>query len=437
MDRFAKFLCDPAKTIKTLAAFAVCVGVVVYVYLQVMGGFDSDISTETALLVSMNETVSADACIFRDETVLGAVENGAVVTLVSEGERVSKGQKIANVYNDVDDTLLQDEINRINRRLQILENSSVDKQFVISDLRQLDDSIDGVFADIYEDSSRGELSSAISSASELLVLLNKRDLIVESDFDFTSELKKLGDEKAELEGRISSVATPVFATEAGYFFGDVDGYEDVFDVSLVEKITLDEFERLKRTDADERLLDGGNVKIVNDFIWHIVCSVDAEQARTLTVGGMYTLSFPENGDYEMSAALSKIVSETNSSVALAVFRVNVLPRDFNYKRFQSAEIIIKGLEGISVPQKALRVLDLDIEGGTERVEGVYILVGDVVRFRSIERIAKKSGYYVAKLKSEGYSYLSPEGEEIFIKPLSLYDNIIVSGKDLFDGKIIG
>lgn len=428
MNRFARFLCDPKRVVRTIAALVACVGIVVYVYLQVMGGFNEGIVTETAMHVSMNDTIKAESCIFRDETVLENDTKGAVVTLVSEGERVSKGQLIANIYPDENDALLQDEINRINRRLEILENSSVDKQFVISDLRRLDDNIDEIFADIYEDSSRGNLSSAISSSSELLVLLNKRDLIVESGFDYSQELEKLNEEKKALEGRISSVATPLFAAESGYFFGDVDGYEQTFDISLVDKITLSDFEGLMGAHADEET-SKGSVKIVNDFIWYLVCSLDAEGARTLTEGEKYTVSFPENGDFEIDMTLSRVVSETNSTSSLAVFRVNVLPGGFNYKRFQDAEIVIKGIEGISVPKKALRVVN--------GVEGVYILVGDVVRFRSIERIAEKDGYYVVKLKSNAAVFEEDNGDVTEIKPLSLYDNIIVSGKELFDGKIIG
>lgn len=428
MDRFAKFLCDPVRVIKSIAALLVCVGIVVYVYLQVMGGFNQGIVTETALHVSLNETISTDSCIFRDETVVESEEKGAIVTLVSEGERVSKGQLIANVYHDEKNATLQDDINRINRRLEILNNSSVDKQFVISDLRQLDDEIDGVFADIYEDSSKGNLSSVISSSSELLVMLNKRDMIVESDFDYSHELERLEQEKLSLEGRINSAASPLYAAESGYFFGDVDGYEETFDISLVDNITLSDFDRLMSSQASEEKVSG-SAKIVNDFVWNLVCSMDAGKARTLNVGHNYTLSFPENGDYEMEMNLSRVVSETNSDTSLAVFRVNVLPKDFNYKRFQEAEIIIKGMEGISVPKKALRVIN--------GVEGVYILVGDVVRFRSIERIAEKGGYYVVKLKSNAAVFEEDNGDVVEVKPLSLYDSIIVSGKELFDGKIIG
>ena len=175
MDRFAKFFCDPVKVVKYIASFALCIGIVVYVYLQVMGGFDSDIVTETAMHVTLNETISADACLFRNETVARVPDGGNIVTLVSEGERVSKGQLIANIYSDESDAVLQDDINRINRQIEIIEDSAVDSQFVISDLHELDDDIDELFDEVYYNAAGGKISEVISDSSKLLVKLNKRD----------------------------------------------------------------------------------------------------------------------------------------------------------------------------------------------------------------------------------------------------------------------
>ena len=120
--------------------------------------------------------------------------------------------------------------------------------------------------------------------------------------------------------------------------------------------------------------------------------------------------------------VTKVVAEVGKTLAAnKELFANATPK--------KAEIVIEGIEGISVPKKALRVLN--------GVEGVYILVGDVVRFRSVERIAEKGEYYIVKLKSNAAVFEDEKGEEVEIKPLSLYDNIIVSGKELFDGKIIG
>ncbi|MBR5468335.1 MAG: hypothetical protein IKU80_03770 [Firmicutes bacterium] len=431
MDKFSRFFCDPAKVIKSVAVAFICLGILVYVISQAVGSAGNGIETETSMLVTLNDSIEADAYIFRDETVVNKGYDGAIVTVVSEGDRVSKGQLIANVYPDSADALLQDEINRVQRRIDILEDSAVDSKFVVSDLTQIDADINTVLTDICRSSSSGKLSKAVSSSSDFLVKLNKRDLIVDSDFDYTSELSRLTDEKKHLESQITSISTPVYASSAGYFYGDVDGYENTFKVTDVNKITLDNFEKYAQAVPDESLLGKGSVKIVNNFIWYLVCVIDSEYLAELNLGYSYTMSFPENADAEIDMVLHKIVSETNSTTAICIFRVNKLPSDFGYNRFQRCEIVKKNVEGLSVPKKALRVID--------GVEGVYILVGDVVRFRRVERIAEKDGYYVVKYKKGTTMFDAEEVDEKLqnIEPLGLYDNIIISGKDLFDGKIVG
>lgn len=426
MDKFSKFFCDPARVIKTVAASLVCIGVLVYVIVQSVGASGSGIETQTSMLVTLNDSIEADGYIFRDETVVNSGYDGAIVTVVSEGDRVSKGQLIANVYPDASDALLQDEIGRVQRRIDILEDSAVDAKFVISDLTQIDEDITGVLHEICRSSSKGNLSGAISSSSEFLIKLNKRDLIVDSGFDYTSELERLKSEKEHLESQISSISSPVYATSAGYFYGDVDGYENIFKVSDVSKISLENLHKYTEAEPDEEVAGSGAVKIVKNFIWYLVCVVDSSNLPELAVGRNYTLSFPENSDAEISMKLDRVASETNSPTAVCVFRVNKLPTDFTYNRFQSCEIVKKSVQGLSVPKKALRVVD--------GIEGVYILVGDVVRFRRVERIAQEDGYYVVKYIKPGY--YSQEEDYSNIEPLGLYDNVIISGKNLFDGKIV-
>lgn len=429
MERFARFFCDPIKVIKTVAVLAVSIVVVVYAYLQAMGGFNDEIETTVSYLVNLNDSIDADAYIFRDETVISKTSDGTVVTLVSEGDRVSKGQMIANVYSDSDDTSLQDDVNRVQRRLDILNDSALDSEFVISDLTELDDDIGEIFADIYSDAADGRLSEVIDNSSELLVKLNKRDLIVDSDFDYSGEQAALEQEKQELESRIRAISSPVYASSSGYFYGDVDGYEKQFDIKLVEGLTLENFDELASSKPDEGILMSGGVKLVNDFVWYTVCRIDYDDLAGVKEGYAYVLSFPENADYEIKMTLDRIVKETNSADALVIFRANVLPDDFVYKRYQKAEIVLGGISGLSVPKKALRIID--------GVEGVYVLVGDVVRFRRIERIAEKDDYYIVKQKTTAELFEENENIENPVRYLSLYDNIVISGKNLFDGKIVG
>jgi len=436
MDRFAKFLCDPVKVIKTLIAAAVGIGLVVYVWLLATGDFDSDIVTAKSVSVAVNETIECNAYIFRDETVIGKNNTGTIVTVVSEGDRVSKGQLLANIYPNEADSVLQDEINRIDRKIEILDKSSVDSQYVITDLSKIDGDISGIFADIYADSAHGNVSDAIDGSAKLLVELNKRDVIVNSDIDYTLERQQLVDERNRIEAQISSNSSAVYASSSGYFYGDVDGYEEIFSPDVIDTLTLKSFEEISNKEPDEGILSSGAVKVINDFVWYLVCEAPSDRAASLVTGRSYDIVFPESGDETISMRLVNVVSETTASEALAIFRANVMPASFDYKRGQRAEIVMDVVEGLSVPKKALRSVDGE--------NGVYVRVGDVIHYRSVEIVDEVDNYYIVSFGKKA-QYFEEDGEEGDdninkkepSKPLGLYDNIVVSGKDLFDGKIVG
>ena len=430
MDRFARFFCDPVKVIKAIIVALLCIGVLVYVYFQIIGGSGNEIETEMSMLVTLNDSVEAEAYIFRDETVINQSSRGTVVTVVSEGERVSKGQLIANIYPDSADTTLQDDINRIQRHIDILEDSSVNTEFSTPDISEIDRDIYDIITDICIDSANNDLSSAIGNSSDFLIKLNRRNMISDPDFNYTAELDRLKAEKREKESLISSVSSPVYATSSGYFYSNVDGYEELFNIDYVDDITIDGFNEFLASAENYENSAPGRLKIVNDFVWYLVCVVDVDDLVNLKENNSYEVSFPENADFEISMRIEKIVKETSSRQAIVVFRANVLPDGFDFERVQEAEIVIKGLQGLSIPKKALKY-----ENGQE---GVYVLVGDVVRFRSVKRIAEKDNYYVVEyISGEQTANADAVDYETTAEPLSLYDNVVVSGKNLFDGKIVG
>ena len=429
-NRFSGLMCDPLKVLKALIGVFLGIGIVVYVWLQTTSGFDSDIETEMAMAVSVNETATARAYIFRDETVVGKNNSGAIVTVVSEGDRVSKGQLLANIYPNAEDALLQDEINRIDRKIAILDESTIDSQYVVSDLSKVDVQINDLFADIYSSSASGKIGDAIDGSAELLAMLNRRELIVSSGGNFSSEKAQLLQQRRKLEAQINTSSNSVYAGSSGYFYSDVDGYEEIFTPDKIENLTLSSFYELTQTQPNENILSGGAVKVINDFVWNVVCEISSDKASLLNVNQSYKIVFPESSDEEITMKLVKIVSQTTSGEALAVFRANVMPGTFNYKRGQAAEIVLDVTQGLSVPKKAVRQIDGE--------SGVYILVGDVVHYRHVDIIDETDNYYLVSYGNSAAAFeTSDDADKPVSKKLSLYDNIIVSGKELFDGKIVG
>lgn len=422
---------DPFKLIKYIAALAVCVIVAAYAWFQISGSVSSGVETEPAYLTELDKTIDAQGYIFRDETVVPKNSGGTVVTLVSDSQRVSKGEKLAAVYQNDSDTVLQDDINRIQRRINILDKSAVETDYLVSDIEKVDADILQTLNGIYISSESGNLSSAVNYGSDFLIKLNRHELIVNDLKNYDLEKGALFSEKSALESRINSMSTAVYAQSSGYFYGDVDGYENVFKTSLLDTLTIDEFLNLCDSQPDSALVSANAGKIVNDFVWYIACTVPNSLCGGLEEGDYLKVNFPESGDLEINMKLYRIVKENSSAEELLIFRTNVNPEDFGYQRSQRIQIVRGSTEGLTIPKEALRVVD--------GVKGVYILFGDVVHFRRTEIIGETENYYIISDNDEDYYVFDDDNtqEHTDIKALSLYDNVIVAGKDLFEGKIIG
>ena len=81
-------------------------------------------------------------------------------------------------------------------------------------------------------------------------------------------------------------------------------------------------------------------------------------------------------------------------------------------------VINKEYTGLKVSKKALRV----VKGKT----GVYVLSGINIRFLPVEVIYTHEEYVICKQIKENADNI-----------LRLYDQVVVKGKNLYDGKVIG
>ena len=80
-------------------------------------------------------------------------------------------------------------------------------------------------------------------------------------------------------------------------------------------------------------------------------------------------------------------------------------------------VVTKEYDGLRVPSSALRVVDSK--------RGVYVLTGMQVKFVDVNVLYKDDSYMICEKQTSDESVLR------------LYDEVIVKGKNLYDGKIVG
>jgi hypothetical protein len=153
--------------------------------------------------------------------------------------------------------------------------------------------------------------------------------------------------------------------------------------------------------------------------WRFVVKVSAIEKNYFKVGESYDLRFTENGNTVIPMTLQSEVSDKQNGGKILVFFANRLPNGFVFNRCQSVSIEVSSISGIYVPRSAVHT-----SGGNYNV---YVLKGSVVCYRRIEVIYEGKDYFL----------VSPNPEKKgTVEYLGTNELIIVSGNNLFDGRIL-
>ena len=221
---------------KILIRTAVLIGAIffiVYCYIQVRTIFNSAITVQTANLYTVESKTEAECYILRNETVIHSpVEKGCFNYLIKEGEKLSRKEPIAQVYSSEEDLEIHEEVARINEKIDVLENSSLEKGYLKTNVSKVDSQINEFVHLLHRAASTGEYNVAVYNKSDFLTLLNKRNLIVESKTGYTDVINALEQEKSRLTALLSSPVATVVSSESGYFYSYVDGFEEQFNADI-------------------------------------------------------------------------------------------------------------------------------------------------------------------------------------------------------------
>jgi hypothetical protein len=143
--------------------------------------------------------------------------------------------------------------------------------------------------------------------------------------------------------------------------------------------------------------------------------VGEADGKRLTVGKTYQLRFGGDPDNPILAVLEGADSSEEDGYVLT-FRSSRTNNTCLLQRQQTAGIILTTYEGLCVNNEARRVVD--------GVTGVYVLSGMEMTFKPIEALYSTDAYTIVKWETN--------------KPgaLKLYDEIILAGKKIYDGKVV-
>ncbi len=109
--------------LKTLAAVVIgfLLLAAVYVGYQAMQVLFPPNTYETALLATVEDTIDAEGVLLFDESYVSG--SGTLGYLAADGERVSAGTAVAEVYSDAIQATLRQQLTQINDQIDLLQRS--------------------------------------------------------------------------------------------------------------------------------------------------------------------------------------------------------------------------------------------------------------------------------------------------------------------------
>ncbi len=429
------------------------VGVMIYVGYHMVRSFTSGVETVPANLDTFAESLTLDAYILRRENVVNSGQTGTVNYLVKDGEKVGIGDKLADICIGGAEGI-RDRIDEIDEKIKELSDimssaaysSTADASNIEARIRTLLFSVGGSVAS-------NDMISASQTAEKMKRELNRFSIVTGKTDGFNDTIEALKSERASLTAQLTNVAKTVSSEQSAYFFYDVDGYESAFAFEDIDKLTVGDIYAMSTATPAARGSDEIG-KLVPDYTWYLAVPTDRDTAAFFSghEGDDYDIVF-NSSDRTLSMKLRSVMLDGGAGKAAVIFETSTMPEDFEYTRLQPITVTVRSYTGYRVPLSAVRVVDYD---GVE-VTGVYILRGSVVRFRRIEIILTKDGYVLCKSDAgepeteagDGYVDFPAVGEEPETEAetepllpyekvpyLSLYDFVITSARDLYDGKMI-
>ncbi len=374
--------------------------------------------------------------VFRNEEVLAS--GGDVVAYrVANGEKVGVGTTLATAYTcplGQDPAAVQEQLADLAERMSALEKPIGQARPEEGD--DLIHAIDQCYLSLLAASAGGNAGEALSCANRLEEHLSDYAALMDGDGQGEGAMATL----KQLQGALEQSMTPVGdikTGKGGYFYYRIDGFENVFDVSLVETMTPEEFKTLTELSAGvpDRPVAG---KMIYTPTWYAAAYVELSEVSAFQdgVGQTYHMTVSNGGGVELPLTLMRM--EPDEDGALLVFRSQAMPDGFDFPRSFSAVTRTDSVSGYRIPTDALVTL------GDEGDMGVYVLEGNVVELRRVMLKARYDGYVVAMTYEEVQTVL--EGldeatrEEMTADGygyLKLNDRIITGGTGIHEGKIVG
>jgi len=407
---------------------------IVYFSMAVYTSNFSVMQTEQVTYQTLSDYIEVNAFALRKEEYIQNTKEGIISYTIGDGEKVNAKGSVAQIFASESDVEAWQQYNGINSELLKLKQLVNAENNMFVDLDTVDAQIvynTGIYKNTVQS---GRLNRINEIKLDLLQLYNERAVITSGAANFEPRI-------AQLEEELASISLPkslgeVKSKKSGVFVSSSDGYELAFDYDRAEQLTAAELANKVKKDPPSNAVG----KVITNPNWYLLCPVTSEQAVAAAgADGTVTISVPKVISYTIPGTVVVVNQGSKTEDGLMIIKCDYM--DGSLANIREEEITIKTLDykGLRVNRRAVHdgtvtVYDYDENGEVsgsheERVQGVYVIYGNKLNFEEINIIYSEKDFVIC----------DPDPASEALKTgatIKLYDEIVVQGKELYDGKAI-
>ena len=419
---------------KILIAFLTVLALIYVVYLLLSANFNM-YPTENAVRTTITEKIYSNGFIIRDETIIPNNSNGVLSYSCANGEEVKANGEIAKIYANESDAVSQSIADSLEKKKKALVDLQSTNVLGSVGLDTINNDISNNLISFYNNVNDNDINSAFTHSSDLLYSINQRQL-------YTGKVKNFSTEIADLQSQIDTLRNSsgdsigTLTTEkAGYFTEFCDGYENSLKYKDVDRLTLDDLHNIEISSVPSNTAG----KIISSLNWYVACEVTADQATSLSLlDGNVSLLLSGASNEAVPAEIFRIHQPSQDDNALVILSCDYMDDSLIDTRNEPIEIGLGTYTGLRVNKKAIHddyVTKVTYDDNnnkhteTKKVQGVYVLYGSEVLFKQVSIIYADDDYVICDT--------TPDDGVLFNgETISMYDQVILEGDDLYDGKVI-
>ena len=383
----------------------------VYIIVQCFVVFRRSYKTETAIKYTLAESITLDGVVAFDSVDVAG--SGDLGYLVQDGERVTNGTVVAEVYTDDSQGLQRERLDRLERTITLLTKS---QNSTGSDLSVLTNQTKQALYNLLDKINTAQYSGITDAEDTFLLAQNRLQVSTGQTAGFADTIAALQVEYDSIKAQLDALQT-ITATTNGYFSStaaspaiaaDRQALDDAAPATL-QKMLADGFPAAATDRAGQ---------ITTGFSWKFYAVCDLDTAARFDNISSVKISVPGKQNTPLSATVEEVTLDKDNGLAKIVLQCQTINAEVLSFGQETAQIDLKTYEGIRIDKEALHIVDGQ--------RGVYVKYGNLQRFLKITTLYENDSYI-----------LIPENGKIGTdNEVRLYDEIIVQGTNLQDGKLL-